>query len=94
MPRLTEGLRFVVVNELHAFIGTERGRQLQSLLHRVELAARRRIPRVALSPTLGDMDLACAFLRPQGRTAVRRIVSSGIEQVRLQIRGYRITPPA
>ncbi len=94
MPRLTEGLRFVVVDELHAFIGTERGRQLQSLLHRVELAARRRIPRVALSATLGDMDLACAFLRPQGGTAVRRIVSSGNRQeVRLQIRGYRITPP-
>ena len=40
------------------------------------------------------MDLACAFLRPQGGTAVRRIVSSGNRQeVRLQIRGYRITPP-
>ena len=32
MPRLVEGLRYIVVDELHAFIGTERGRQLQSLM--------------------------------------------------------------
>lgn len=30
------GLRHVVVDELHAFMGTERGKQLQSLLHRIE----------------------------------------------------------
>ena len=30
------GLQAVVVDELHAFIGNVRGRQLQSLLHRLE----------------------------------------------------------
>ena len=33
-------LRYVVIDELHAFIGTERGAQLQSLLNRLELATR------------------------------------------------------
>lgn len=94
IPGLFAGLRYVVVDELHAFIGTERGRQLQSLMHRVELAIRRQIPRVALSATLGDMELACEFLRPGRGAEVRRVVSIGNRQeVRLQIRGYRVTPP-
>src|SRR5436853_2120515 len=67
---LFERLAYVVVDELHAFIGGERGQQLQSLLHRVELAIRRRVPRVALSATLGDLAIACEFLRPREGEAV------------------------
>jgi len=94
VPGLFGALQFVVIDELHAFIGSERGRQLQSLLHRVELAARRRVRRVALSATLGDMDLAAEFLRSGSGEQVRRIVSTGNRQeVRLQIRGYRSRPP-
>jgi ATP-dependent Lhr-like helicase len=55
-----DGLVAVVVDELHAFIGGERGRQLQSLLHRLECALGRRVQRVGLSATLGDMGLAGA----------------------------------
>ena len=61
---LLAGLQYVVVDELHAFLGTERGAQLRSLMHRVELAIRRRVPRVGLSATLGDMSLAADALRP------------------------------
>lgn len=90
IPSMLQAVRYVVVDELHSFIGTERGRQLQSLLHRVELAARRRIPRVALSATLGDMDSACDFLRRGEGGAVTRITSTAAgQEVRLQIRGYR-----
>jgi ATP-dependent helicase Lhr and Lhr-like helicase len=55
----------VVIDELHSFLGTERGAQLQALLHRVEVAAGRRVPRVALSATLGDFAGAAEFLRPR-----------------------------
>src|ERR1039458_9751731 len=44
-------LLYVIVDELHSFIGTERGQQLQSLLWRVEHAIGRRVPRIALSAT-------------------------------------------
>lgn len=91
--RLFEGLVYVVVDELHAFIGTARGRQLQSLLHRVELAIRRRVPRVALSATLGDMTLAAEFLRPGAPERVTLISAPGEAEVRLQLRGYRVAPP-
>ncbi len=88
-------LRYVVLDELHSFMGTERGAQLQSLVHRVELAVRRRVPRIALSATLGDMGLAAEFLRPGAGEGVRLIVADDDDaaQVRLQVRGYRITAP-
>ncbi|MEM7584682.1 MAG: DEAD/DEAH box helicase [Acidobacteriota bacterium] len=99
MGRLFARLGWVVIDELHAFMGTDRGRQLQSLLHRIELRARRRIPRVGLSATLGDLSLAARYLRPQRTPSndaqrVETIVSSGRSQeLLLQIRGY-LTPAA
>jgi ATP-dependent helicase Lhr and Lhr-like helicase len=87
-------LRYVVVDELHAFIGTERGAQLQSLLHRVELALRRRVPRIALSATLGDMTVAAEFLRPRRSRQIRLIVSRDDgQELKLQLRGYLATEP-
>ena len=58
-----ESLKYIVIDELHAFIGTERGIQLQSLLSRVEIMVNRRIPRIAMSATFSDFDSVKAFLR-------------------------------
>ncbi|MEX5684015.1 DEAD/DEAH box helicase [Pseudomonas silesiensis] len=88
-----QNLRYIVVDELHAFIGSERGKQLQSLMHRVELVAGRRLPRVGLSATLGDMTLASEFLRSGGVDGVTVIESKNSNQtLQVQIRGY-IQPP-
>lgn len=89
VPGLLQGLRFVVVDELHAFIGTERGAQLQSLLHRVDLAVGRTTRRLGLSATLADLDHAAEFLRPGGGPAVRTVTdSSAPAPIRLQVRGH------
>lgn len=61
---LCADLRFIVVDELHAFFGTSRGAQLQSLLARVQAFAPVPVPRVALSATLADTSYAGRFLRP------------------------------
>jgi len=93
--RVFSGLRYVVVDELHSFIGTERGAQLQSLLHRVDLAAGRRVPRIALSATLGDLGTAAEFLRPGHGTEAATVTSAEPGgEIRLQVRGYLdpITP--
>lgn len=91
-PSLFHHLLYVVVDELHSFMGAERGRQLQSLLRRVELSARRRVPRVALSATLGDMATAAEFLRPGEGSKVNLIVSdAGGQGLKLLVRGYRIS---
>ena len=89
VPGLFQNLQYVVVDELHAFIGNERGRQLQSLLHRVELATGNRIPRIGLSATIGDLPLAAEFLRPEEAEAVHLIASdAAYRPVQLQLRGY------
>lgn len=77
-------LEAVVVDELHAFIGNVRGRQLQSLLHRLECQLARRVQRIGLSATLGDMGLAADFLRPSQGEAVKVVTSAG-EKRRLQL---------
>lgn len=88
-----QNLRYIVVDELHAFIGSERGKQLQSLMHRVELVAGHRLPRVGLSATLGDMRLASDFLRPGDADRVTVIESKNSNQtLQVQVRGY-IQPP-
>src|SRR6266487_158491 len=93
--RVLGDLRYVVIDELHSFIGTERGAQLQSLLHRVELCVRRGVPRIALSATLGDFTAAAEFLRP-GKGSSVQVVSSDDDagEIRLQLRGYRIGAPS
>jgi ATP-dependent helicase Lhr and Lhr-like helicase len=92
--RMFGALSYVVVDELHAFIGAERGRQLQSLLHRLEIAVGRRVPRIALSATLGDMSLAAGFLRPGGGDQVRLLSSSDSStEILLQVRGYLTKAP-
>ncbi len=94
LARVFAGLSYVVVDELHAFIGSERGRQLQSLLHRAELLLRRHVPRIGLSATLGDMRLAADHLRPGAAEKVKLVVSAGTgQQIKLLLRGYRDTPP-
>jgi ATP-dependent helicase Lhr and Lhr-like helicase len=93
LPGLFGALRYVVVDELHSFVGTERGAQLQSLLHRVELALRRRVPRIGLSATLGDMAAATEFLRPGGGGRSRLITADDDLELRLQLRGYLATSP-
>jgi len=91
--RVMADLRYIVIDELHSFIGTPRGAQLQSLLNRIELVVGRRIPRIALSATLGDFAAAAEFLRPgtgRGAPSTVEVVSSTDDggQVRLQVRGY------
>jgi ATP-dependent Lhr-like helicase len=93
LKNLFPALVAVVVDEVHSFIGEERGRQLQSLLYRIELVARQRIRRIGLSATLGDMTLAAEFLRPGGGAEVRQIVSGAKgSEIRLQVRGYLDAP--
>lgn len=82
-----ERLTFFVVDELHAFIGSERGKQLQSLMHRIERALARQVPRIGLSATLGDMKLAGSFLRPAADPAQVNSATAGSE-LKVLVKGY------
>ena len=64
IPRLFGATRAVILDELHSVLDSERGIQMRSLLTRLEIALKRPIRRVGLSATLGDMELAKVYLRP------------------------------
>lgn len=89
IPRLFAELRYLVVDEVHAFIGAERGAQLASLLNRIDLALGRSPVRIGLSATVGDPVLAAAQLRPDQPGSVRIIESatSG-KQLEIDLHGF------
>lgn len=62
-----KNLKYVVIDEFHAFLGTERGHQLISLLTRLDYVSQREkspAARVALSATLGNIESTPKLLRP------------------------------
>lgn len=89
IPRLFGATRAVIIDELHSVLDSERGVQMRSLLSRLELAVKHPIRRIGLSATLGDMDLARAYLRPDAPANVGLIEAEGGEaELKLQLRGY------
>lgn len=61
-----DGLMYVVIDEFHSLLGFERGKQLQSLLSRLENYTGRKVPHIAMSATLSDYEAVERFLRPDG----------------------------
>lgn len=91
MPAILKTVRYVVVDELHAFIGVERGKQLQSLMNRIDLARGEAPVRVGLSATLGNMRLAAEFLSPGDADMVQIINPSGGEtSLRVGVKAYEV----
>lgn len=89
LPRLFGATRAVILDELHSVLDSERGIQIRSLLARLEQSLNRPIRRVGLSATLGDMELAKAYLRPDRPGEVREVVAAGAgAELQLQLRGY------
>lgn len=62
LPRIFGGLKYVVIDEIHALIGTDRGDQVMCLLSRLSRAIGHSPRRVGLSATIGDLKLASEWL--------------------------------
>lgn len=88
-------LHYIIVDEFHAFMGTQRGYQLQSQLHRVENLCGRLIPRIALSATFSNSDDIALYLRPQGNMPCKVVTGEKTEEdtLALQLRGYAVDVP-
>lgn len=63
LERLFGDLRFVIIDEIHAFIGSERGSQILCQLGRLARLTQNQPRRIGLSATLGDYGLAEEWLR-------------------------------
>lgn len=62
-------VRAVVIDEVHAFAGDDRGWHLLALLDRIEQIAGRRVQRVGLSATVGNPEGLLAWLQGRGAGA-------------------------
>jgi ATP-dependent Lhr-like helicase len=76
VPRFFGGLRYVIVDELHAFLGTERGQQLRSVLARIERILGRSLIPVGLSATLADVQAGQRWLASANPKSVQHIPDS------------------
>ncbi len=69
--RLFSNLKFIVIDEIHTFLGSDRGMHLQSLLSRIEQLSVATAPRVVgLSATIGDYLEAKKFTGKEAQTKV------------------------
>lgn len=87
-------LACVVVDEFHSFVGNERGVQLLSQLCRLETMLHRRVPRLALSATMGDPAAMAGELRPhRGDYPCALVRDDGASDTYLQLHAYWRYPP-
>lgn len=62
--RLFSDLKFIIIDEIHAFVGTDRGIQLQCILSRIEDITNNEARRIGLSATLNDYESVINYLTP------------------------------
>ncbi len=77
LAALFGGLRFIVVDEVHSFLESDRGAQLRCQLERLSEYAQSRPRRVGLSATVGDFETAKRWLNPTQPDRVRLINPPG-----------------
>ena len=62
IPRLFSALKYVVIDEIHSLIGSDRGNQVLCLLSRISRLIGHSPRRVGLSATVGDLKIASDWL--------------------------------
>lgn len=70
VKQLFSSLKYVVIDEIHSFIGTDRGTQLKSILSRLQRVNARPFSIVGLSATIGDYNEAKKFTGNETNTKV------------------------
>lgn len=70
VKQLFSNLKYVVIDEIHSFIGTDRGIQLKSILSRLQKVNSKSFSIVGLSATIGDYDEAKKFTGVDTKTKV------------------------
>lgn len=91
LMRLFGDLRFVIIDEIHSFMGSERGRQILCQLERLSVYMRNTPRRIGLSATLGDYSIAEAWLASgTDRRVITPQVQSGHKSIRLSVEHFII----
>ena len=89
LSRIFGDLRFVIIDEIHAFMGSERGCQILCQLARLSRIMQKPPRRIGLSATLGDYSLAEEWLRSGTNTPViTPDIQGGQRQIRLSVEHF------
>lgn len=89
IDRLFSHLDYIVIDEMHAFIDTERGAHLRSLLARLMQHANHSVRIIGLSATLGDTASAQKWVDGHNPDSVTLITNNDNKDVKYLIKGYR-----
>ncbi len=62
VKKIFQDLRYVVIDEIHAFAGSDRGAHLMSVLERLQLLSEKDIQRIGLSATVGNPEQIATWI--------------------------------
>ncbi|MFD0619798.1 DEAD/DEAH box helicase [Paenibacillus sp. GCM10027629] len=88
IPALFHDLRYIIIDEVHAFMGADRGMQVLSEIARIERMAGCRPRRIGLSATLSDYATASEWLRAGSADGVEVVAPQGGRKLRLSIEHF------
>lgn len=87
VKHLFSNLKFVVIDEIHSFIGTNRGTQLKSLLSRLQSVNNSKFTVIGLSATIGDYEEAKRFTGDEEETKI--LLDRTAKEINAQFRYFR-----
>ncbi len=73
LKSLFGSVEYIVIDEIHSFIGNERGTQLRSLMNRIEYITGTHPYKIALSATISNIDDIAKWLNPDNSSSVKII---------------------
>lgn len=88
IPALFHDLRYIIIDEVHAFMGVDRGIQVLSQITRIERMAGCSPRRVGLSATLSDYEAAKAWLGAGSKQPVDAVSVPGGRKLRLRVEHF------
>jgi ATP-dependent helicase Lhr and Lhr-like helicase len=89
LVRLFGELKFVIIDEIHAFMGSERGCQIICQLQRLANTIQKQPRRIGLSATLGDYSLAEDWLRSgTDKQVITPKIEVGKRQIKLAVEHF------
>lgn len=87
VKQLFSNLKYVVIDEIHSFIGTDRGTQLKSILSRLQNVNTKPFSIVGLSATIGDYNEAKKFTGNELKTKV--LLDRTAKEINAQFRYFK-----
>ena len=93
VERLFRDLRFIIIDEVHAFMESDRGLQLLCCLQRLEVLAHCGPRRIGLSATMSDRDAAAGWLKADTGRHVDIVYDGGDSRRSIRIKYHAFPMP-